>query len=124
MILETLVIALAGGLGAAARFLLDGASRSRTRLRFPVATSAINVLGSLLLGLLVGAASGGLIAAGWQALVGTGFLGGFTTFSAAAAESVRLLQDRRYVAALLHAVGMLVAAVAAAALGLAAGLAL
>ena len=50
-----LVVAVAGGLGAVARFVLDGLIRSRAGARMPWGTLAINLSGSLLLGLLVGA---------------------------------------------------------------------
>ncbi|HEY9477842.1 MAG TPA: CrcB family protein, partial [Microbacteriaceae bacterium] len=47
-----------------------------------------------------------------------GFLGGYTTFSTASVETVRLLQDGRYPAAVINGLGMLVVSVLAAALGL------
>ena len=56
-----------------------------------------------------------------QLIVGTGFLGGYTTFSTAAVEAVRLLQDRRTWPAATASVGMLLLAVLAAAAGLALG---
>ncbi|BDZ46032.1 fluoride efflux transporter CrcB [Naasia aerilata] len=119
-----LALSVAGGAGAATRFLLDGLIRARTTGRYPVGTTVINLSGSLLLGLLAGLTTASVLPEAWQAVVGTGFLGGYTTFSTASFETVRLLQSRRYVAALLNGLGMLVFGVAAAAAGFALGAAL
>jgi CrcB protein len=51
-------------------------------------------------------------------VLGTGLLGGYTTFSTASFETVRLLQEREYVRAATNGFGMLAAAVLAAVLGL------
>jgi len=64
------------------------------------------------------------VSSDWQLVLGGGLLGGYTTFSTASVETVRLLQERRYVPALVVGLGMLVASVAAAGLGLWIGLSL
>ncbi len=113
-----LLVALAGGVGAAARFGVDGFARSRSAAPFPWATVAINVSGSLLLGVVTGLVlfdgSPTLV----RTVVGTGFCGGYTTFSTASAETVRLLQLHQYAAAAANAVGTLALTVAAGGLGL------
>ena len=109
-----LLLSLAGGLGAVCRFVLDGVVRSRWASLLPWGTIAINISGSLLLGLLTGLA----VPDDLRLIVGTGFLGGYTTFSTASLETVRLLIDRRPAAALLNGLGVLVAATLAAGLGL------
>jgi CrcB protein len=114
-------VALAGGAGAVARFVLDGVIRARTGSRYPVGTTAINLSGSLLLGLVVGLA-GAVLPEPVRLVLGTGFLGGYTTFSTAAVETVRLAAERRSLAAWANGLGMLVAAVGLAALGLWLGL--
>lgn len=108
-----LLIAVAGGLGAATRFVVDGLVRHRTTSTFPWATILINVTGSFLLGLLIGSGAG----TRWSDVVGTGFLGGYTTFSAASLETAGLLLDRRPTAAAVNGLGVLVACVAAASVG-------
>jgi len=111
-------VAAAGGVGAVARLVLDGLLRARVRIAYPLGTTVINVTGSFLLGLVTGLALAHGLPAEWRAVLGTGFLGGYTTFSTASYETVRLAQQRRYRAALVNGVGMLVLALAAAGLGL------
>lgn len=111
-------VVVAGGFGAVARFLLDGVIQVRAPGRYPVGTMVINLSGSLLLGVVVGLTLRHALSDPWPAILGSGFLGGYTTFSTASVETVRLLSQRRLGAALAHGLGMLVAAVLAAALGL------
>jgi CrcB protein len=116
--LLVLAVAVAGGLGAVARLVLDGVTRSLVRVNFPLGTTVINVTGSFLLGLVTALALANGLPAEWRAVLGTGFLGGYTTFSTASFETVRLAQQRRYRAAAFNGVGMLLLALAAAGLGL------
>ncbi|MCS5717335.1 fluoride efflux transporter CrcB [Herbiconiux sp. CPCC 205763] len=113
-----LALSAAGGVGAAARFFIDGAVKARIRGSYPVGTTIINVTGSLLLGLVTGLALSHLVTDDWRLVLGGGFLGGYTTFSTASFETVRLAQNRRWGAALANGLGMMVASVAAAGLGL------
>ena len=117
--LTILLLGLAGGLGAGTRFVVDGLVRSRLRTALPVGTIAINITGSFLLGLVAGAVIVHAAPLALQAIAGTGFLGGYTTFSTASFETVRLIQSRRTGLALLNGIGTAIAAVAAAAAGLA-----
>jgi CrcB protein len=105
--------ALAGGVGASLRLVTDGVVRSVAGTRLPWGTLLINIVGSAALGALVGA--GPTKAVGL--IVGTGLLGGFTTFSTASFESAALVLDKRWTSAILYALGTLVLSVAAAALG-------
>lgn len=112
-------VAVAGGLGAAARYVVDGAIQERWRGPFPIGTFVINVSGSLLLGALTGFFIHHVTApADLMTIVGTGFVGAYTTFSTLMYESLVLLRGggRRY--ALANLLGTLVAATAAAAAGL------
>jgi CrcB protein len=113
-----LLLALAGGVGSACRLLVDGVVRSRMTTAYPIGTTIINVTGSLLLGLLTGLVLSGLVAEEWRLVLGTGFLGGYTTFSTASFETVRLIGERRFVAALANGLGMLAVSAIAAGLGL------
>ncbi|HEU0129743.1 MAG TPA: CrcB family protein [Mycobacteriales bacterium] len=109
-----LAIALGAAVGAPARYLLDGWVGRRGGL--PWGTFAVNVLGSLVLGLLAGRHPG----TGTEALVGTGFCGAFTTWSTLSWETVRLAADGAYAKAAATMLGSLAGglAVAAAAVAL------
>jgi CrcB protein len=84
-----------------------------------MATVVINITGSLLLGVLAGAVLFHDQSSTWQTVLGTGFCGGYTTFSTASFETVRLIQQGRRTLALLNAGISLVVSVAACAAGLA-----
>jgi CrcB protein len=117
-----LLLIAAGGLGAVCRFVVDGVVRSRSGAAFPLGTLVINISGSLVLGLVTGLTVAQLFPDAVRLVVGTGFLGGYTTFSTASFETVRLVQERRLPAALLYGLGTLVATTAVAGLGLVIGL--
>jgi fluoride exporter len=112
-----LLLALAGGLGAVARFVLDGTVTAARSWRYPAGTTLVNLTGSFLLGLLAGLAAGRLLDGSALLVLGAGFLGGYTTFSTAAYETVRLVEQHRWGTGLLHGVGQVVLATALAALG-------
>ena len=118
--LTIMLMFVGGGLGAAARLALDGIIRSRVRTTYPVATTIINLTGSMLLGLVTGLVGQHMLPAAWQLIAGTGFLGGYTTFSTASFETIRLVEERRLVSASLNSLGMVIMGTALAAAGLAA----
>lgn len=109
----------AGAVGASARHLLDRAVAGRARGEFPWGTFAVNVTGSLLLGLLTGLALYRGFPHAPQAVIGAGFCGAFTTFSTHAYETVRLVEDGALGRAARNGAGTLVASLVAAAAGLA-----
>jgi CrcB protein len=112
------LLALAGGGGAAARFLVDSWVTRRVRASVPVGTLVVNLGACFLIGLVAGWAlrqDGSAV----PGILGTGFLGGYSTFSTASVEGARLLLAGRLWEAAAHAGGMLVGGLAAAALGLA-----
>jgi fluoride exporter len=97
--MTALLVVLGAALGAPSRWLLDQFVQARHRDNFPWGTLAINVLGSLALGLLLGGQQYAETGAHLVSLAGTGFCGGFTTFSTFAYETVRLAEQREYVRA-------------------------
>ena len=119
-----LLLVVAGGLGAVSRFVVDGLIQARAGAAFPLGTLVINGSGSLSLGLLTGLTMAHLLPDTVRLVVGTGFLGGYTTFSTASFETVHLVRERRVPAALLYGLGTLLATTAVAGLGLAIGLSL
>lgn len=110
-------IAVLGGLGAAARFVVDGLVRGRTRGALPVATLLVNVTGSGLMGLLGGALLYHSLSPKAFGLLGVGFCGGYTTFSTAMVETVRLAQAGDVRRAAFNAVGSVLLTLAAASSG-------
>jgi fluoride exporter len=78
--------AVFGALGAVARFRVDSAVSARLPSDFPIGTLVVNLTGSFALGVLVGASVTHRVAF----VLGTGFLGGYTTFSTWMVESERL----------------------------------
>ncbi len=119
--MTALLVALGAALGAPARYLVDRAVRARTPGRFPWGTLVVNVAGSLVLGVLLGAASRGGVPPALVAALGTGFCGALTTYSTFGAETVRLAEDGERRLAALNAVVSIAAGLAAAALGWAVG---
>lgn len=106
-------VALLGGLGACARFLLISLIATRHSGNLPLGVLAVNVSGSLLLGLLAGLTVGGSL----LVLTATATLGSYTTFSTWMLETQRLGEDGRARAAVLNVVVSLALGVAAIALG-------
>ena len=115
-----LAVMAAGALGAVTRFVVDGAVKWRWPTITPWGTFVINVTGSALLGVLAGLVLFHGAPHELQAILGTGFCGGYTTFSTASFEVVRLAEDRQRLVAGGYAVITLLASVAACAAGMAA----
>jgi fluoride exporter len=111
--LVLLGIGTLGGVGALARFLVDGAVAERLGRSFPYGTLVVNLTGAFLLGGLVGTVADNDA----LRLAGTGLLGGYTTFSTWAFESHRLGEDGQHALAVVNFAGSLALGVLAAWLG-------
>ena len=85
--LESLIVMIGGSFGAVCRFAVSSFIKKAFSTEFPISTLFINVAGCFLMGGLFASHPGNLD----QLLLGTGFLGGFTTFSAFEMENVTLL---------------------------------
>jgi CrcB protein len=116
--LNVLLVALGGGLGAAGRFGVSLAIPLRAN-EWPWATFLINVLGSLLIGILAGwLSTRGEAAEQWRLFLGVGVLGGFTTFSAYSLETMRMIERNDWLGASTYSIGSVLAGLAAVAIGL------
>ncbi|MFI1306608.1 fluoride efflux transporter CrcB [Streptomyces sioyaensis] len=115
-----LLVVVGAMVGAPLRFLTDRAVQSRHDTVFPWGTFTVNVVGSLILGTLTGAAAAGAASSHLQLLLGTGLCGALTTYSTFSYETLRLVVDgaRGYAAA--NVVLSLLAGLAAAFAGAAA----
>lgn len=115
--LMILLVGIAGALGALARYGVAEWTARRWTGRFPMATFAINVSGAFALGLLLTA--GGKHALPWpRAVAGTGFLGGYTTFSTLSYETHYLARHGHRWHAWLNGLATLLAGAIAAAAGI------
>jgi len=115
-----LAVGVLGGLGAIARFIVDGAVMRRVGGAFPAGILAVNLGGAFLLGLLIGATADGDA----RLLLGAGLLGAYTTFSTWVYDSHRLTAEGRRGLAVANVVVSLVLGLAAVWLGRTAGLSL
>src|ERR1700676_2149243 len=86
-------LVVAGAIGAPCRYLLDAVVQDRIAGSFPWGTFAVNMTGSLLLGLITGAALYHGFPNTPKVILGTGFCGAYTTFSTWTYETVDLLED-------------------------------
>ncbi len=115
--LDALLVALGAAAGAPARFAVSHVLRERLATTPPVGTLTVNVVGSLVLGLLVGAGVSGSA----LALVGVGFCGALTTFSTLALELWDAIEDDRPAEAVVLVVLSLTLGLGAAYLGVVLG---
>lgn len=118
--LEVVGVGLLGGVGAVARFVLDGGIGARVGRAFPYGTLIVNVLGSFLLGVFVGAA----FPPKTSEVLTAGLIGAFTTFSTWMFESHRLGEDGQARLAAVNVAVALVLGVSCAWVGRKVGLAL
>ena len=116
--MTVLAVAIAGALGAPARYLVERTISARTARRFPWGTLVVNISGSFVLGFVTGLALYHGLASTPKAVVGTGFIGAYTTFSTFAYETVDVGERESTRLAAIYAVSSIVAGVAAATLGL------
>jgi CrcB protein len=82
---DSLLVAVGGFFGAISRYGI-GLWANRRPSRLPWGTLAVNLLGSLLLGIIIGSHVGGVV----PLLLGTGYMGAFTTFSTFKLECIQL----------------------------------
>ena len=119
-VLEFIGVGFLGGVGAVARFLIDGGVGARLGRAFPYGTLAVNLSGSVVLGFLAGAA----LPAQTSEVLTAGLTGAFTTFSTWMFETQRLGEDDQGRLAAMNILVSLVLGVACAWLGRKVGLAL
>lgn len=92
--LGILLVALGGGIGSAARYLVGGWFATRSGVIFPYGTLVVNVTGSFIIGFFLAFAQERLwLGPYWRLFFAIGFVGGYTTFSTFEYETIRLVQD-------------------------------
>ena len=112
---KLLLVAAGGAIGAVARYLTGTHTLRLFGAGWPWGTLAVNVLGGLAMGVLVGvlALRGGADQERWRLLLGVGVLGGFTTFSAFSLDVALMIERRDWLAAFAYSTLSVVASVAA-----------
>jgi CrcB protein len=114
--MSVFLVAIGGALGSVMRYWLGGTVNRATHL-FPAGTFTVNIVGSLLVGMLTGLMMNAQTHPNVRPALIVGFCGGFTTFSTFSMETVGLAMGGQPITALLYALGSVVACVGGAALG-------
>ncbi|OON80634.1 fluoride efflux transporter CrcB [Streptomyces tsukubensis] len=112
-----LLVVVGACVGAPLRYLTDRAVQERHGTKFPWGTFTVNVVGSLILGLLTGAVSAGAASPHVQLLVGTGLCGALTTYSTFSYETLRLAEEGPWFPAAANVVASVTAGLGAAVVG-------
>jgi CrcB protein len=112
--MSLLYVMLGGAFGSGARYLTGRATLSLFGPDFPYGTLAVNLIGGLLMGALVGvlarASNGGET---WRLLLGVGVLGGFTTFSSFSLDAVTMIERGQLTVALGYVLVSVIGSIAA-----------
>ena len=99
------MIACGGAVGSVLRFWVGGNVADRLGTRFPYGTFAVNITGSFLIGLVLTLVFEHVnVNPNWRYLIGVGFIGGYTTFSAFEYETFQSMQDGEMLIASLNVV--------------------
>ena len=115
---QVLFVFIGGGVGSALRYLV-GKILNTTSFGFPWGTFSVNVIGSLLIGLLMGfVLKNSSLSENQTLLLITGFCGGFTTFSAFAYENQVFLKEGDFTSFFIYTLGSIALGLAAVFLGL------
>ena len=117
--LQALVVAVGGAAGALSRYWVSGFTYRLLGSGFPYATLAVNVLGSLLMGVVFELVQRGVLGEEARLLIAIGLLGAFTTFSTFSLDTLVLVQDGAWGSAVLNVFASVVLCLAGCALGMA-----
>lgn len=118
-LLNILLVGAGGALGSMARYATVFTMERKLNSVFPYGTLAVNLVGSFVFGFILGLFVNKTGHGNWRLFLGTGFCGGFTTFSAFAFENTNLLAQKIPAAAVLYVAFSVAGGVAAAWAGLA-----
>lgn len=98
-------IAIGGAFGACSRYLISELCVILFGRGFPYGTLTVNIIGSLIMGLLMSGLNQGMIeVAPWRPMIGLGFLGALTTFSTFSMDNIVMMQQGEFIKAGLNIV--------------------
>ena len=117
-------VMVAGGLGSGARYLIGLWAAAAFGAAFPIGTLIVNLAGSFLLSFIAPFALSGALSAEARTAIGTGLIGGFTTYSSFNQETIVLFTGGAIGAAALNIAVTLIGCLAAGSIGLLAARAL
>ncbi len=101
--MKYVLLALGGAAGTLLRYYLINSIQSNSS-QFPWGTFSVNLIGSLVIGLIAGLWIGQTISDEWRLFVFAGLLGGFTTFSSLAIETIYLMRSGQLLLAVVYMV--------------------
>jgi CrcB protein len=119
-----LLVCGGGAIGSGARYLLGLGAAAAVGPALPAGTFLVNATGSFLIAVVMRLSLGGRLSAGWRLFLATGVMGGYTTYSSFAVETVRLAAAGAVGGAAAYVGATVITCLAAGALGGAAGRAL
>jgi len=121
LFVQTIIVGIAGSLGAVTRYLLGRIIAGRVGSQIPFGTLLINVTGAFAIGLLFALTSQKLLSPALQTILATGFLGGYTTFSTLCWEGTQLVRKGNTAQSFCYFASTFVLGLFAALLGIALG---
>jgi len=114
MLMNFILVGIGGGLGASLRAFISDLIKKKWSYNYPMATFLINITGAFLLGVIIHFHSDDV----WKVFLGTGLMGGYTTFSTFHYEAVSLINTGRKKTFFLYYILSIVCGLIAAMLGM------
>ena len=103
MLKNILIVGLGGFIGSIARYFMSKLNLSYDILSIPIGTLSVNILGSFIIGFLIGLSERtALITTEWRLFLMVGICGGFTTFSSFTGENLVLMHNGQLLSILLY----------------------
>ena len=97
--MKLILLAIGGAAGTILRYYLSSSIQANNATLFPWGTFSVNLIGSLIIGIIAGVLINQTLSEQWQLFIFVGVLGGFTTFSSLAIETFNLLRTGQYIIA-------------------------
>jgi fluoride exporter len=116
-IYKILLVGLGGSLGSMLRYISARTIDTRINSSFPYGTLTVNLVGSLIIGVVYAITIRKTGSDNWRVFLGAGFCGGFTTFSAFAVENLNMINQRMFSSSLVYIIGSILLGILAVVIG-------